>query len=153
MQVEIGRARLQPVRQIHVRSPRSKSPPCLSSSGTATTRSHTKVSYNEPKKTVMRAPPRQRALQQHALTHGGNTLFFAGFQPRVRALDLSNAGGYRASPSPTHLPDPCATTRDLSRHRASATAGPEPRDHTAGRSTISPLIPYGLTARTPFSRS
>ncbi len=65
----------------------------------------------------------------------------------MRALDLSNAGGDRASPSPTHLPDPCATTRDLSRHRASAIAGPEPRDHTAGRSTISPLIPYGLTAR------
>ncbi len=117
-------------------------------------RDHTlKFHIMNRKKTVMRAPPRQRALQQHALTHGGNTLFFTGFQPRVRALDLSNAGGYRASPSPTHLPDPCATTRDLSRHRASATAGPEPRDHTAGRSTISPLIPYGLTAQTPFSRS
>ncbi len=93
MQVETGRARLQPVRQIHVRSPRSKSPPCLSSSGTATARSHTKVSYNEPKMTVMRAPPRQRTLQQRALTHGGNTLTYASFQPRVRALDLSNAGG------------------------------------------------------------
>ncbi len=76
-----GRARLQPVRQIHVRSPRSKSPPCLSSSGTATARSHTKVSYNEPKKTVMRAPPRQRALQQRALTHGGNTLFSRASSP------------------------------------------------------------------------
>ncbi len=91
--MEIGRARLQPIRQIHVRSPRSKSPPCLSSCGTATARSHTKVPYNEPKVTVMRAPPRQRVLQQRALTHGGNTLSSAGFQPRERALDLSNAGG------------------------------------------------------------
>ncbi len=45
----------------------------------------------------MRAPPRQRALQQRAATarsHSrGNILTYAGFQPRVRALDLSNAGG------------------------------------------------------------
>ncbi len=142
--MEIGRARLQPIRQIHVRSPRSKSPPCLSSSGTAKARSHAKVSYNEPRMTVM---------QQHALTHGGKNRN-AVFQPRARALDLRNAGGDRVSPSPTHPPDPCAMTRDLSRHCASATAGPEPRDHTAGRSTISPFtFPYGLTARTPFSRS
>ncbi len=39
MQVDIGRARLQPIRQIHVRSPRSQSPQCLSSSGTWTVRS------------------------------------------------------------------------------------------------------------------
>ncbi len=151
--MEIGRARLQPVRQIHVRSPRSKSAPCLSSSGTSTVRSHAKVSYNEPRMTVMRTSPRQRALQQRTLTHGGKNRN-AGFQPRARALDLRNAGGDRASPSPAHPPDPCAMTRDLSRHRASATAGPEPRDHTAGRSTISPFIfLYGLIARTPFSRS
>ncbi len=61
-------------------------------------------------------------------------------EPRERALDLRNAGGARASPSPTHPPDPCAMTPDLSRHRASATAGPGPRDHTAGRSTISPFF-------------
>ncbi len=41
--MEIGRARLQPVRQIHVRSPRSQSPPCLSSSGTRTTRSQART--------------------------------------------------------------------------------------------------------------
>ncbi len=39
VQVEIGRAHLQPVLQIHVRSLRSQSMPCLSSSGTGTTRS------------------------------------------------------------------------------------------------------------------
>ncbi len=39
MQVEIGRARHQPVCQIHVRSPWSQSPQCLSSSGT--TQAHT----------------------------------------------------------------------------------------------------------------
>ncbi len=39
MQVEIGRARHQPVLQIHVRSPWSQSPQCLSSSGT--TQAHT----------------------------------------------------------------------------------------------------------------
>ncbi len=38
------RARLQPVRQIHVRSPRSQSPPCLSSSGTRTARSQARTS-------------------------------------------------------------------------------------------------------------
>ncbi len=76
------RASPSPTRpQIHVRSPRSKSPPCLSSSGTATARSHTKVSYNEPKMTVMRAPPRQRALQQRALTHGGIPLLTRASSP------------------------------------------------------------------------
>ncbi len=69
-----------------------------------------------------------------------------GFQPRARALDLGKKGGDRASPSPTHPPDPCAMTRDLSRHRASATAGPELRDHTAGRSTISPFFFFFLWA-------
>ncbi len=139
--METGRARLQPVRQIHVRSPRSKSPPCLSSSGTATARSHTKVSYNEPKMTVMRAPPRQRALQQRALTHGGIPLLTRLPAPSESARSEQcrwRCKKSNASPSPTHLPDPCATTRDLSRHRASATAGPKPRDHTARRSTISP---------------
>ncbi len=86
--------------------------------------------------TVMRASPRQRATA-HSHPRGKNRS--VGFQPRARVLDLGNAGGDRASPSPTRPPDPFAMTRDLSHHRASATAGPEPRDHTAGRSTISPI--------------
>ncbi len=47
MQVEIGRARLQPVRLIHVRSPRSQSPPFLSSSGTRTARSQARTHSSE----------------------------------------------------------------------------------------------------------
>ncbi len=42
-----------------------------------------------------------------------------------RALNLGNAGGDRASPSPTHSPDPCFNPRNLNRHRASAAAGPD----------------------------
>ncbi len=45
--MEIGRARLQPVRKIHVRSPRSQSPPCLSSSRTRTARSQARTHSSE----------------------------------------------------------------------------------------------------------
>ncbi len=38
----------QRIRQIHVRSPRSKSPPCLSSSGTGTARSYGGEEHNQP---------------------------------------------------------------------------------------------------------
>ncbi len=65
------------------------------------------------------------------------------------AVDLGKVGGDKVSPSPTRPPDPCVMTRDLR-----LAAGLEPRDHAAGRSTISPyFFLFDLTAQTPFSHS
>ncbi len=75
-------------------------------------------------------------MQQRSQSRGKNRRF----QPRARALDLENAGGDRSNPSPTRLTDPCAMTHDFRRHHASAAAGPEPQDHTAGGGAQSALI-------------
>ncbi len=75
-------------------------------------------------------------MQQRSQSRGKNRRF----RTRARALDLENAGGDRANPPPTRPTDPCAMTHDLSHHHASAAAGPEPQDHTAGGGAQSALI-------------
>ncbi len=93
-------------------------------------------------------------------------------EPRERAQDLGNAGGERASPSPTRQPDPCAILAISIACCASAVAGPGPerRDHRhrhtprsvpGGSETYcsgekhnqSPFFPCLLTARALLPRN